>query len=240
MSGDGIDIGDPSTLVTGIATAFTPTFDVLRRAAATGRNLIVTRYLPYWNRAPMQLPDNPLCREKQAFIEAHKLIVYRLRGTLQARPVDDQLVGLAKALQWNEHRRQGVYFHLPPTTLQTLKRDISSRLKIHAARTLGDPNTKVAKVALTYGLIRTRELAKVLQEPDVDAVVIGEPIEWEASPYFQDVIASGQKKGLIAIGLQASEEPGSGEVAAWLKSFINEVPVEWMPAGEPFAPGRWS
>ena len=50
----------------------------------------------------------------------------------------------------------------------------------------------------------------------------------------------GQKKGLIVIGLEASEEPGCGEVAAWLKSFISEVPVEWIPAGEPFAARSWS
>jgi hypothetical protein len=83
-------------------------------------------------------------------------------------------------------------------------------------------------------------MSKILQEPGLDAVVIGEPVEWEASPYFMDAIASGQKKGMIVLGQQASEEPGCGEMAAWLKSFIAEVPVEWMPAGEPFTAGRWS
>ena len=89
-------------------------------------------------------------------------------------------------------------------------------------------------------MITVPELAKVLQEPAVDAVVIGEPVEWEASPYIQDVIASGRKTSLIVLGLAASEEPGSAELAAWLKSFLADVPVEFIPAGEPFAAGRWS
>jgi len=35
------------------------------------------------------------------------------------------------------------------------------------------------------------------------------------------------------LGQQVSEEPGSGELATWLKSIVAEVPVEWIPAGEP-------
>lgn len=107
-------------------------------------------------------------------------------------------------------------------------------MQIHAARVIGDPQLRVTKVALTHGRMMVPDLQKVLREPGVDAVIIGEPIEWEASPYFQDLVASGQKKGLIAIGLGASEEPAGRPTAAWLKSFIPEVPVEWVPGGEPF------
>jgi hypothetical protein len=48
-----------------------------------------------------------------------------------------------------------------------------------------------------------------------------------------DLVSSGQKKGLIVLGNEVSEEPGCGEMANWLKTFINEVPVEWFPTGEP-------
>ena len=237
---DGFVAGAPATPIAGIATTFVPTLDVLRRAAEDGRNLIVARYPPYWNRNPQPLSNDSLFRMKQDFIDAHKLVIYRLRDGWQARPVDGQLAGLSKALGWDRHGAGGIYFHVPGTTLQALASGISSSLKIHAARVIGDPRTPVKKVALTYGMITTPELAKVLREPGVDAVVIGEPVEWEASPYFQDVIASGRKKGLIAIGLEASEEPGCGEIALWLKSFITEIPVGWIPAGEPFAARRWS
>jgi hypothetical protein len=59
-------------------------------------------------------------------------------------------------------------------------------------------------------------------------------VEWEAAPYFQDLIAAGKAKGLVLVGNEASEEPGCGEMAAWIKTFVTEVPVEWIPAGEPF------
>src|SRR5277367_5896112 len=39
---DTFKAGDPSTPVTGIVTTFAATFDVLQRAAASGKNLIIT------------------------------------------------------------------------------------------------------------------------------------------------------------------------------------------------------
>jgi hypothetical protein len=39
---------------------------------------------------------------------------------------------------------------------------------------------------------------------------------------------------MVILGQEVSDEPGSGEVASWLKTFIPEVPIEWIPAGEPF------
>jgi hypothetical protein len=51
--------------------------------------------------------------------------------------------------------------------------------------------------------------------------------------YVADIVASGQQKGLILLGEQASQEPGCGEMAAWLRSFVSEVPVEHIPAGDP-------
>jgi putative NIF3 family GTP cyclohydrolase 1 type 2 len=125
------------------------------------------------------------------------------------------------------------YFALPPTTLREAARTIKARLKMHGMRILGDPQTKVSKAALSHGFFLVPDMEKILQEPGVDLVVIGEPVEWEASPYFADVVSSGQKKGMIVLGQEVSEEPGSGEVGAWLKTFISEVPIEWIPAGEP-------
>jgi putative NIF3 family GTP cyclohydrolase 1 type 2 len=46
---DGFHLGDPETRVTGIATAFQPTFSVLRRAAAAGKNFVVCHESTYWD-----------------------------------------------------------------------------------------------------------------------------------------------------------------------------------------------
>ena len=38
----------------------------------------------------------------------------------------------------------------------------------------------------------------------------------------------------ILVGHWVSEDQGMRLCADWLKSFIAEVPVEWIPAGDPF------
>ena len=251
---DGFSAGDPGTHISGIATSFTASMDVLRRAVAAGKNMIIVREHPFYSHRrssfSRSLPErktiDPACIAKQKFIEENNLVVWRFTENWDARDVDWQLFALAKSLKWEGyHQPRGksgeqpyhkgdAFFVLPETTLKNLALSINEKLNIKGMRIIGDPNILVRKVALSHGLIRVPELGRLLKEPAVDAVVIGEPVEWEASPYFEDVIASGQKKGMIIIGQAVSEDPGSGEVARWLETIVPEVSVECMPAGDPF------
>lgn len=216
--------GSADANAAGIAVTYTPSLDVLRKAVDRHANVIIAREGPYWTKKPDSLAANPAFTYKRDFIEQHSLAILQLR--------DGPQTGLAEALGWTPP--DGVYFQVPASSLGALAKSIESRLKIHAARVIGDPNLPVKKVALTHGRMLVPALQKVLQEPAIDAIIIGEPIEWEAGPYFQDLVASGKKMGLIAIGLEASEEPNARQVATWLKSFVTGIPIEWLPSGEPF------
>jgi putative NIF3 family GTP cyclohydrolase 1 type 2 len=230
--GGAFSAGNPEASVTGIVTTFTPTLDVLRKAVAGGKNMIVSHEQPFWNRRPQTFEKNPTYAFKQDFIARNGLIVWRIDAP---REVDVPRRALARSLGWERYGKDdSAFFRLPPGSLVDLANSIRRSLRISALRVIGDPQTKVSKVALTHGMMLVPELQGILQEPELDAVVIGEPVEWEASPYFMDVIASGRKMGLLVLGQEASEEPGCRETAAWLKSIVPEVPVEWIPAGEPF------
>ncbi len=244
--------GDPATPVTGVATAFAPSIEVLRRAAASRKNLIITREAPYWSHegyygadavTESTLAKDPAYLAKREILQSNQMVVWKFVDNWEARRVDGQLAGLARALKWEKnHRPKGsppfqkgdAYFEFPETTAGGLIGGIKAALKLQGIRVIGDRETRVRKVALMPGLTLVSELGKILSEPGVDAVVAGEPVEWEAAPYFEDVIAMGQKKVMILLGQAASCDPGSGEVAEWLKTFVREVPVEWIPAGEPF------
>jgi putative NIF3 family GTP cyclohydrolase 1 type 2 len=218
--------GHPGGEVTGIVTTFAPSLDVLRRAVASKKNMIISREAPFWaggrgERSPAQeaLSKDPTYRFKRDFIQSNNLVVWRFFDNWNARKPDGQLVGLARALGWTGGNG---YFPLPPATLKETAARIKRTLEMKSIRIIGDPNTRVTKAALSHGMYRVADLEKHMEEPGVDLVVIGEPIEWEASPYFADLVASGQKKGLIVLGQEVSEEPGCGEMANWLKSFLNE------------------
>jgi hypothetical protein len=45
---------------------------------------------------------------------------------------------------------------------------------------------------------------------------------------------AGDKKAMVTLGHAISEDPGMKLCADWLKTFITDLPVEWIPAGEPF------
>ncbi len=261
--------GKPDTEVKGIATTYAPSLEVLRKAVASGHNLIISRESPYWARTnapgggtqfgslpgnwrggpdfsrqePVPLENDPTYHAKRDYIAANNLVVYRLFANWNAQPQDAQLRGLAKALGWEKHykpsggqpwAKNNGFFELPPATLKETAQTIKKTLKMKSIRVGGDPNTVVHKSALSHGMYWLTDLQKLYAEPGVDLLVMGEP-QWEneLSLYSFDVADSGQKKGYIVLGQEVSEEPGCGEMATWLKSFVTDVPVQWIPAGEP-------
>jgi putative NIF3 family GTP cyclohydrolase 1 type 2 len=255
---DGILFGSADANVTGIVTTFTPTLDVLRKAVASGKNVIVCREAPsysrgeraplFWRNGPAPpkelLDDDAVWQAKQEFISKNNLVVVRLFDNWDARKTDGQLRGLSRVLGWDSFHLAGtgedayeprnVSFRLPATSLHSLAESIKKKLSIHGVRVIGKPESSLSKVALTHGLLLVADAERIFREPDVDLVITGDAVEWEAAPYFQDLVAAGKAKGLILLGDEASEEPGSGEMAEWLKGFVTEVPIEWIPAGDPF------
>jgi putative NIF3 family GTP cyclohydrolase 1 type 2 len=248
-AGDGLQAGRPDTPVTGIATAWTPSLDVLRRAVAVGANLIVTRECAFWSREAeikgysgagatttrKDMATDPTFAFKRSFIEANNLVLWRLSGNWDARQGDAQLANLVTALGWQTYQtdRPG-RFTLPPMSLSALTSRIRTALGARALRVLGDPAAPVRTVALTHGFLLVPEVQRLVHDAQVDVIVGGEPVEWEAFPYVADLVTAGRAKGMILLGHAVSEEPGSDAVANWLKTIVPEVAVRFLPSGEPF------
>lgn len=73
---------------------------------------------------------------------------------------------------------------------------------------------------------------------DVD-VVIGDEISETGNPldateYYLDDAFLGENKSQTIMGHEISEEPGMDDCATWLRTFILEVPIQFIRAGEPF------
>lgn len=232
---DTFKAGNENSAVTGIATTVMSTFDVIKRAAAGGKNMVITHEPTFWtgNDDVRNFGNDPIYQKKLQFIRDNKMVVWRFHDHLHARQPDMTATGLAEALGWDKSRSKddpSVYV-LPPVKLRDLAKDVEKRLKLQAMRVIGDPDALVSRAALLQGT-PPFHAATVLTK--VDVVVAGEQREWEGVEYTADANSAGERKGMILIGHWVSEEQGMRVCADWLKTFISEVPIQWIPAGDPF------
>ena len=92
----------------------------------------------------------------------------------------------------------------------------------------------VSRIALAAGYNDLQTVIRWLDHSDIDVLAVGETREWEGVEYARDAVTAGRQKALIILGHVPSEERGMQECARWLKTFIPEVPIEYLPSGEPF------
>jgi putative NIF3 family GTP cyclohydrolase 1 type 2 len=239
---DTIKAGDPATVVTGIATTFTPSMEVLRKAVAAGDNLIVTHEPTFYNHRddPALFVDDTVYKEKLAYIQEHHLVIWRFHDTWHLRRPDGIAEGFVARAGWKQYENpgpageQGFFFTLPQTTVQGLARDLQRRFHARAIRIVGDPSMKITKVAYRPGASGEAKQVKALEREDVEVLVAGEASEWETVEYARDAQLQGRRKALILLGHLTSEETGMESCAAWLKPIFPGLKVDHIPAGEPY------
>ncbi|HEU0123839.1 MAG TPA: Nif3-like dinuclear metal center hexameric protein [Bryobacteraceae bacterium] len=232
---DTLKTGNTDTPVTGIATTFMSTLDVMQRAVASGKNMIITHEPTFYahDDGTKDTAGDSTLLAKQAFIEKNRVVVFRFHDHWHMRRPDGIRTGMLAELGWQQYEKPGErVLEMPPTTLEALAKSIKDRLRIRAIRVMGNPKQTIARVALNPGYANLAGAVRALQNADV--LVIGEAREWEAYEYVQDMLAAGSRKSLIVLGHAVSEEGGMKECARWLKPLVPEVDVAHVPAGEPF------
>ncbi len=224
---DTLKSGTPDTKVTGIATTFMSTLEVLQKAAAQGKNMIVTHEPTFYagDDSTANTASDPTVLAKKAFIEKNNIVIFRFHDHWHMRRPDGIRAGMLKELGWEQETPRN-------TTLQALAASIKAKLKIKSLRVIGDPGQRIDSVSLNPGYANMQGAVRALAANDV--LIIGEAREWEIYEYVQDQIASGARKSLIVLGHAISEEGGMKECASWLKTFVPEVPIAHIPAGELF------
>lgn len=237
---DTFKAGDPNTPVTGIAVTMMATLDVLQRAAASGQNMVITHEPTFFNHAddkPEGMDENdPVLKEKREFIEAHKLVIWRFHDHWHRMKPDGIQTGMTHALQWEKFQNpesQNLYT-LPETTLRKLAEDVARKLETPTVRVVGDPAMRVTKVALNPGYTGFVRETHALEMDNVEVLLVGETREWETVEYAADAVSEGKRKALIVIGHVPSEQAGMAECVRWMKTFVTDVPIEFVPAKQPF------
>ena len=170
---DTFKAGNPDTPVTGIATSFGGTLDVLRRAAASGKNLVIVHEPTFYSHEDNTKElTGEIYRSKRDFIDKNGLVIWRFHDHWHARRPDGITTGVIEALGWNQYpthdnpRR----YTIPATTLAKLAGDIRDRMRIRTMRVVGDPNLKVASAAYSPGYTELPVVLQAFDSPDIDVL----------------------------------------------------------------------
>ena len=149
---DVIKAGDPDAPVTGIATTMMATFDVLKRAAAEGRNLVITHEPVFYSHLDgtdqLKQENDAVFAEKERFIIEHKMVVWRFHDHWHRRRPDGILEGMTAALGWEKFQSadRPSLFVMPQISVEQLAADIQKRIKINTLRVVGSRDLKVTHV----------------------------------------------------------------------------------------------
>ena len=236
---DTFKAGNPDTPVTGIAVTMMATMDVLQRASAKGLNFVITHEPTFYAHldTPEGMPESdPVWAEKRAFIEKHRMVVWRFHDHWHMRKPDGIEAGMVRSLGWEKFQNpENQYlFVMPETTVRKLAEEVANKLGSPVIRVVGEPEMKVTKVGFSPGAAGFERETHALERDDVQVLLVGETREWETVEYAADAVSQGRNKALIVIGHIPSEQAGMEECARWLKGFVKTVPVEFVAAKQPF------
>ncbi|MCB0631240.1 MAG: Nif3-like dinuclear metal center hexameric protein [Saprospiraceae bacterium] len=234
--------GSGAMEVTGIATTFLATMDVLKRAKAMGLNFIITHEPTFYNHFDRteQFAGDEIVAAKQKYIEDNGLIVLRFHDHWHRTQPDGIYKGITAKLGWEAYQKDGsqYFYEIPKVSLKKLGKQLKKKFEHSTIRVVGDIDMEVSKIGMVLGAAGSMRQIQSLQRDDVEVVIAGEVPEWETVEYIRDATSMGKKKALILLGHANSEEAGMDYCADWLKTFISEVPVAFVPAGDPFwSPG---
>ena len=239
---DTFKFGGTDTEVTGIATTVFVTMEVIQKAAAAGLNMIVPHEDTFWNdRDDTALVSaDPLYKTKVDLMTKHNIVIFRIHDHMHSQRPDFTYVGSARAIGLDPRHETAPNSHrfvIPETTLGELAASVKKHSGARALRVVGNPSAKVSRIQLGVGYA-----TPAVNNAEIDVVISGEQQEsdggFDSPAYVLDAVTLGVAKGWIMLGHAISEEAGMLEMAQWIKSFVPELPVQLVSAGEPFSSVR--
>ncbi len=234
---DNIKAGDRDTKITGIATTFMATLEVLQKASAAGCNFIITHEPTFYSHTDdLKIHENdPVQMAKLKFIHDNGLVVWRFHDHIHRTNPDQIYEGVLAKLGWKAYPmdEKRILIH-PKATLSEIVQEIENKMNARTLRIVGDPNLEITKIGMVLGAAGSGAHLRMLENPEVELLIVGESNEWETVPYVQDAITLGQKRALIVMGHADSEEAGMIYCRDWLKGFYPNTKIEFIEAGNPY------
>ena len=236
---DRIIFGDRATPITGIATCFFSSMEVLRQARAAGLNYIVPHEASFYERyddfAESALADaDPVLAAKKAFVRDHGMVIQRMHGHAHSMSGDFIGTGLLQQLDWSRYRVEGQrnLVRVPAASAIEIGRYIKQRCGRRTLRMFGNPSQQVSTISLSSGMPGENTQIGQMETAGVDAVFLGEVREPEVLGYAQDRAAT--RPLVVYLVGHTSEDYGMRLVAEWMQGVFPNLPCRWIPTVDPY------
>ena len=101
---DTFKAGNPDTAVRGIATTVMATMSVLERAAAAGRNFIISHEPTFYGHtdSTAEIETDPIYQRKAELIKKHDLVVWRFHDHWHMRRPEPMAQGFFRVMGWEQ------------------------------------------------------------------------------------------------------------------------------------------
>lgn len=236
---DRIIYGSRDTPVTGIATCFFSSIEVLRAAKALGLNYIVPHECSFYERyddlaESAVRDDDPTLSAKKQFVLDNGMVIQRMHAHAHSMHGDFIAAGLLAQLEWTQYRVEGQrnVFRVPAASAMEIGRHIKQRCARRTLRMFGDPEQRVSTISISAGMPGENTQIAQMETAGVEAVLLGEVREPEVLGYAQDLAA---KRPMVVYFVgHTAEDFGMRLVAEWMQNVFASLPCRWLPTADPY------
>ncbi len=235
---DTIKSGDPSQVVTGIATTMFATDAVIEKTIKADANFIIAHEPTFYNHLDdvAWLDNDEVYKYKKDLLEKNKIVVWRFHDYIHSHKPDGVLTGVINTLDWQQYYNpeNPRILSIPSTTLGQLITHLKNKLGISHLKLIGDLSQNCSRISLMPGASGGTSQIGVVRKEKPDVLICGEINEWETAEYIRDMRQMGSQTSLVILGHSVSEEPGLEWLVDWLQPQIPGIKITHIPSNDPF------
>jgi len=237
---DALVFGSPDIEVTGIATTWSATTEVIKKAIDAGINFIITHeflfWPPYetvWYRDSKQIMSKVPNIRRGELLKGTNMAVYMTHKNWDAAANWGMCDSFPAFLGFTEEVKSGRFTRvhkIEPLKLKDLAGRIRKKMGLCNIRIAGDPERQVSKIGTAVGgLGQLFGLPEELYNLGAEAVVFGEVLDYTVRCCLEHGMAAVETSHVL------SENPAVENLAKKLKEQYPETKVFFIDAGYPFS-----
>ena len=149
--------GDWDYQVTGVATTFMATVEVIQRSIDTDCNLIITHEPTYFTHLDSTewIKDDPVYQKKKALIDENQISIWRYHDHMHSGNTDLIYSGLLETLGWKEYLNTKLphphCYTIPPMSVTALVEFLKTALGMEVIQIIGKTDIECSRVGILVG-----------------------------------------------------------------------------------------